>query len=271
MPDGCTTIFLHLPKAGGSTLNRIISRQYGPHEIYKVRVAPRSEIVAELNGMPAEQLRGLRMIIGHAAFGLHAAVPKPCSYITILRDPIERVISQYYYILRMPGHQQHQVLARGEQTLAEYARFVGNGQTRLISGLESNATDALHLQTAKANLENHFSLVGLTESFDQFLVLLSAELGWKLRGYRRANVTAQRPPAKMVPASTLAAIRAGNALDLELYLFARELFQRRARAQGIAFPLKVAALKLLNLAQRMRGALAGRARAAGWRANPPAR
>ena len=45
-----------------------------------------------------EKKMGIRLLKGHMPFGLHKNLPVDARYISILRDPIERVTSQYYYI-----------------------------------------------------------------------------------------------------------------------------------------------------------------------------
>ena len=45
--------------------------------------------------------------------------------------------------------------------------------------------------------------------------------------YQNRNVTADRPQQRDLPEADLAAIRAHNRLDVELYAFARELFAER--------------------------------------------
>ena len=120
----------------------------------------------------------LRLIMGHAIFGLHEHVPRPSTYITILRKPSSLVVSQYRFVLRTPGHRHHEVVT--EQAIG-FADYIGSGmslemddsQTRAIAGDLSTpfggCTDAM-LERAKANLDESFSVAGLTERFEETLV-----------------------------------------------------------------------------------------------------
>ena len=50
--------------------------------------------------------KALRMVMGHFAFGLHDMIDGSKTYLTILRDPVERILSLYFH-------------ARNEETLEE--------------------------------------------------------------------------------------------------------------------------------------------------------
>ena len=40
--------------------------------------------------IPPARLRKTRMFKGHMLFGLHEILPQPSTYITVLRDPVDR-------------------------------------------------------------------------------------------------------------------------------------------------------------------------------------
>ncbi|NEO03330.1 MAG: sulfotransferase family protein, partial [Moorea sp. SIO3I7] len=92
-------IFLHIPKTAGTTLHYIINRQYKSEYIFEVNCR---ESRNELIRMSEVQKSKIKVIRGHMEFGWHEFIAQPCTYITMLRDPVERVISFYFYILRQP-------------------------------------------------------------------------------------------------------------------------------------------------------------------------
>src|SRR4051812_30440612 len=102
-------IFLHVPKASGTTLIKLLHRWYPREEIYEVGTRPRAEHLAELRARP-----GVRLVLGHAAFGLHEAMSEPARYITVLREPVARVISQFHYTSRTPQHPLYARIRSGE-------------------------------------------------------------------------------------------------------------------------------------------------------------
>src|ERR1043165_8896095 len=91
-------IFLHVPKTAGTTLNRLIEWEYPLFEMYSVDPVLFRWSASHLWRLPQRRLKRTRMFKGHMLFGLHEILPQPATYITVLRDPIERVISAFYFM-----------------------------------------------------------------------------------------------------------------------------------------------------------------------------
>ena len=225
-----TVVFLHIGKTGGTTLRRVLRRQYTESEmmVVRARARPREETLADFAELPEAERARPRLILGHTVFGLHELVPRPSTYITLLRRPVSLVLSQYGFVRRTPGHRHHQA-AQGmglEEYLASgLAQEMNNSQTRALAGAVDvpygeNPPELLEL--AKRNVEEHFRVVGLTERFDESLVLFGLAFGWSRLSYVRANVASRR----VVPSPAgLAEIERLNALDLELYDWAERRLQ----------------------------------------------
>jgi hypothetical protein len=225
-----TVVFLHIGKTGGTTLRRVLRRQYPESEmmVVRARARPREETLADFAKLPEVERARPRLILGHTVFGLHELVPRPSTYITLLRRPVSLVLSQYGFVRRTPGHRHHQ--AAQSMGLEEYlasglAQEMNNSQTRALAGAVEvpygeNPPELLEL--AKRNVEEHCRVVGLTERFDESLVLFGLAFGWSRLSYVRANVASKR----VVPSPAgLAEIERLNALDLELYDWAEQRLQ----------------------------------------------
>ena len=90
-------IFLHLPKAGGTTLRQIFYDQYRhltKEEIYTVNRTKETPAFVELD---KTKLSEIKVLIGHFSHGIHEYLGENFTYITFLREPISRTLSQYYY------------------------------------------------------------------------------------------------------------------------------------------------------------------------------
>ena len=239
--DKRPVIFLHIPKTAGTTLHRIIERQYAPEHI--ISFGPDAhQSIADFKALREERRAQIRMLKGHMAFGLHRYFPTDSDhqrpvYFTLLRDPIERVISHYYHVLRDPTHYLYPYTEAGRMGLADFLKskvpvMLNNGQTRLVSGIWEKtpfgACDAEMLETAKQNIREHFVLVGLTERFDETLCLLRMLLGWQNDiSYVPRNVGDNRPTRDSVSAETLAVVSETNQLDIALYAYAEQLFEEK--------------------------------------------
>jgi hypothetical protein len=245
-----TIVFLHIPKTAGSTLNSIMERQYSRRQFYSLyptRLYPDGN-AKQFHSMSTEQRAQLRLLTGHVGYGFHCELPNPVTYFTLLRDPIERVISFYYYVRRNAGHYLH------DYTLAQnlsLPQFVASGSTevndnlsvRMISGhwkdIAYGQCTREMLEMAKQNLREYFAVVGLAERFDESLLLLKQAFGWRNVYYMRHNVTQDRPRQGELPVDTLNLIRQHNQLDGDLYDFARTLFEAQLNQSGLDIPAEL--------------------------------
>jgi len=247
-------IFLHIPKTAGSTLHGIIERQYPSGVLYTPDGVDHVGEARRLRELAESEFSRIRVVKGHMGFfGWHECLQAPTSYVTLLRDPVERIISHYYYVLRSPSHPTYERVTSERLSLAEYVETrltfeTSNLQTRILSGTTSRreALDRGHLGRARTNLARHFALAGLTERFDETVMLLRREFGWSMPFYRRRRVTRRRPTREQVGRETVECIAAHNALDSELYEYATELFEERVRLAGTALEREVSAFRRVN-------------------------
>jgi hypothetical protein len=116
--------------------------------------------------------------------------------------------------------------------------MLNDAQTRLLSGawgeVPFGELTADHLAQAKRNLAQ-CTVVGLTERFDESLLLMQRAFGWGDISYQRANVTQGRPKKESLDAATLAVIRQAHPLDLALYDYAQQLFAEQKRRYGVGW------------------------------------
>lgn len=263
--------FLHIPKTGGLTIaHSLLPRLYPKNEVFTTqftRMVKRTEgrgvgifdralkAAGLFSGMrkaddiwyphSLEQARehwerlpdgrraGIRLIHGtHIEYGIGETLSLPVATFTMLREPVNRALSHYYFSKEkrlppddpgLPGHMTDHVEA--------------NLQTRLLAGPQD--MDALlppgeMLARARQNLRA-CAAVGLTERFDESLLLYQKAFGWRRPYYRIQNVGRTRPPKEAMPAEILRGIEDENRLDAALYETARELFEAGVRGYGPNF------------------------------------
>lgn len=240
--SGETVIFLHIPKTGGTTLHHILDECYPRHQICSFEDANRGTQIENFKNLAPEKREAYRLIEGHLSFGFHRYVPGPSTYITFLREPIARALSFYHYAKSQRDHYLYALLnddqanlktVLSQQNATNHEFF--NLQTSMIAGDEwvdaARPADRAALERAKQNLRDHFRFAGLTEDFDASLRRLSRDFGWKVGSYRKRNVTRRKPDTE-IDAETRELLREANALDIELYQFACELFHPHRRGDG---------------------------------------
>jgi hypothetical protein len=242
--------FLHLPRTAGTTLARVIGRQYTSEAILPLYDSSTGE---EIGSVPPDRLDSLRAIVGHFYFGAHRFLARPSTYVTVLRDPVDRVISHYHFVRADPTHYLHE--SARQMSLREYVISCdlaepNNDQTRLLCGeyqgsVPHRCSDEM-LPVATKHLREHFAVVGLTEEYDRSLVLLKRVLGWSYPFYVRQNVTPRRLRKQDLPSETLRVIETYNRLDIALYRDAGALLREQIRAQGDSFDRELRAFLWLN-------------------------
>ena len=235
--------FVHIERAGGTTLHYILRNNY----LSFLTLTPSLWSNDPASVFTASDLRMLtRCLPFTRGFGGHntrvytdyeSVSSRPIRYVTFLREPIARYKS----------HFQYQVAAMGvpwtiDSFVAE-PRFA-NFMTVRIAGEED-------VDKAKELLREEFAFVGLTERFDASLILMGHALG--LRGfdlrYERQNVGRTRFDVAGIASPTIdpeleAEFRARNRLDLELYRYARDvLYPAQVARYGESLDHDVAKLR----------------------------
>lgn len=249
-----TVIFLHIPKAAGTTLHRILERQYPSDATFSIGPNAHASI-REFKKLPKSQRMAIELFRGHMPFGLHTYLPQESSYFTLLRDPVERVLSYYHFIQRTPDHYLYHLVGEQKMSLKDLLTtnepiMMNDAQVRLISGVWADVgygevTEAV-LAAAIHKLRRAFTVVGLAEQFDATLLLLQQTYGWENVFYRRENVGYNRPTHEQYDPETLALVRHYNQHDMALYAEAKALFAQQLRQQGITFSARLAWFRLLN-------------------------
>ena len=250
-------IFLHVPKSAGTTLNRLIEWEYPLFKMYSVDPVLFRWSRARLWRLPKLRLKRFSVFKGHMPFGLHTVLPQPATYITVLREPVERVISAYYFMSNYKLHPNYWKFRREGWTLEDFVRRSPreNVQTKMIAGADYDepCTEEI-LATAKDNLR-FFSVVGLTERFEESLALMKLRFGWKLASYSSFNVTRTRPKKRDLPQATLDLIAERNRFDIELYKSAATLFQAAISENSAAVSQTLRELEAARIQDPLRSRL----------------
>lgn len=259
-------IFLHIHKTGGLTLQRILRQKYAPntaqrgyrflrntlssneHEVY-------SDLESCLKAKKAEDL----YFAGHINFGVHELLPKPYTYITILREPVSRLISLYYYSVKETNSYYHSV-AKKYSCLEDFLLHsnlleLDNGQLRFIYGGGKDyfinrtpfgeCTGAM-LEQAKKNIEDNFSLVGIMERYDESMLLLKKILNWNNCFYLRRNTNKTDTSYKNIDSKILDKLARRNSLDIQLYEFAKKRLENQIQILTIDFEEELYQFKKMN-------------------------
>jgi tetratricopeptide (TPR) repeat protein len=250
-----TLIFQHVPRCGGTSLRRILKRQFDPSDVLELYGTREELELARYPTLAAVQHRTPALIAGHFPFGLHRYLPDGAVYVSMLRDPAERILSDYDYIVHNPLHVHHERVAGTGMAATEFvaapelAISNRNGLTRAFAGLSpDDPVTCESLAAARHNLRSHYAVAGLCERFDASLTLMRRAFGWPIPYYDEQNVHPAR--GRVLPDDFRAAVDAHNQIDRELFHFAQELLAQRIEAQGPSFTRELELFTALNARRR---------------------
>jgi hypothetical protein len=144
----------------------------------------------------------------------------------MFRDPIERIESLYYF-LRMPDQEAAVGLSVNDMTLVQFATdFSENWMVRSLVGVMVGPIGQPHVDVAKQILKQKF-LIGLLEEKTESLRRIEAYYGWRLPS-RVSQTCKNLHPATDRTSPEFAALFAVNVYDMQLYEYAKFLFEEQA-------------------------------------------
>src|ERR1700722_3693158 len=263
-----TLLFLHIHKTAGTTLHRIIEREYNPFRFYPTEGGRIEWFIDHFRKLSQHRREALQVVKGHMSFGLHEHLPQLSTYITFLRDPVERCISSYYYSKGNPFNPFYKRIDRESLNLPsflEIAPWNNNLQCKTIAGIDRSeyrpvevfrrmsqlgtgtvdptldrwSNEAI-LERAKENLTRYFGFVGLTERFSQSLIALKYLFGWKLSSYSSYRKSRNRPKSEALDPGIIAAVEERNRFDRALYGCGKKMFEDFISRSSIDFEKEMA-------------------------------
>lgn len=191
--DQLKIIFNHTPKAGGTSLHYFFQDLFGPDKVYRVNVRVPTEEIYTIEKMTEEEKQRYQIFQGHFKYGNHKFFSQPCLYIGIVRNPIDRIISNYYYLHRRGEEERKQKVQ--QQTLTEYFESqiegrvsAGAAQLRILTGQDD-------LAKAKEVIKRDYLMCCATEQLDRFQTVFARLYGRPDLAPKHRNVTKSRDMA----------------------------------------------------------------------------
>lgn len=229
-------VFTHIPKTAGTSLAEFFRQNIPQSSLVELYNA-----VSEISppAVPAnfeEIAHTLEAILGHVphAFAPHKALDRDKCLVTVLRDPVDRVLSHYFYTkIKDETNQLSMLINEKDISLREfvsapYTLAVDNLLVRYLCDEDPRSIDwgectEQMLDQAKHNLAYQYDIIGLTESYDAFVEEMRWVFGFDQPIDSYANVNKKRPKVDEIDRETLDAIAGLNRFDIELFEFARQL------------------------------------------------
>lgn len=210
--------FIHISKTAGTTMHALLQQHFGQSAIYPYRGIGESGILVNQNAAPLEMPLSFQTVVsGHFPLWWLRDNNLASFCFTILRDPIERVISHYFFkvqygypSLGLPVHSPLDV--------------VPNLMCRMLASDLTLDGDAL-LEDAIQNLA-HLDFIIFFDDFEGGVKRLFRKLGIAHQGnIPRLNKTKR---GEELDVSIIEEVRKKNALDIKLYRYALNCLRNKS-------------------------------------------
>ncbi len=267
-------IFLHIPRTGGNTMQAIFQhcfpdQHFNPELAYgdtALSLRSTRRIAEKFRQLPVEKQRAVRCMIGApCTMDVDAIFDRPSKFFTIVRHPVDRVISNFFNLRRL----SHLPFYHGfikDLTFEQYldsgiGLYNYNQQVRMLSGcpeldapwdLESRSTSSpverRHLEMAKRNIEERFIAAAPLEEFAALVWFLKRLYGWPFHRvlFSIHNENPNRLKLAAVPEATRKRLETLNQYDIEIYEWVKARFAKQIQAMEPHFTREVRLFKMLN-------------------------
>jgi hypothetical protein len=222
-------IFDHLPKCGGTSLSHYLEDNYPYHKTFSINGhSPKLQLgsIAKFKSYSEPKRLSFSLVKGHGADQLFDYCSPDSFKVTVLREPIDRIISHYYYVKRQPSHYLYHDVMSKNMSLFDYVDSglsieLRNYYTTHFCKLPANEVTLLGeeaVEIALRNISLNYNLVGFVDNLDNFMNKLSelCDLKPSLK-LNKANVTSNRKKVEEIDQATLSKIAEVNNLDILLY------------------------------------------------------
>jgi hypothetical protein len=223
--------FMHIGKTAGTSVQHTLLEAMAGAAIFH-------ESLENFDVVSAAELSINDLVIGHFTYQ-HVKKLRPDRLLmTFLRDPVERVISNYSFLRSespMSNYSRRAIEAARALTLREFllceepaVRMVtANCQAKWLA-YDIRPKHQSRISSLQGEAERNlasFDFVGIVEYFSESIAALSREIGVELV-IKRLNVTGARFSEPPVSSEDVELIRRMNAVDIALYQGARRKFER---------------------------------------------
>jgi hypothetical protein len=205
---------VHVPKTGGTALLGTLNAILGRDKVYWIaHDHPRSD----WENSSSEDFDRYSVVGGHAEAPHFDKIRRPKIFLAILREPVERAVSLFSYILTGPDdHHPLRETLRGLSIMealercAEFRRQVENFQCTMIGGAPT-------LSSAVQSLYARDWFIGPLAQLDEIFERVCAEYGWPFARPIRDNVGTPGYPDRYVSEEARAFLSSLNREDHLLY------------------------------------------------------
>ncbi len=219
-------VFDHIPKCAGTAVYDFVSKYYSYREKYGTGV--KIDAVNKFKNSSEKKRYNYKLISGHLTYLLLDYVRQDAIVTTVFREPIDRIISHYYYAKMHKGHYLHKrAFIDNNFTVKEYCTLIksvelNNFYIRRFSGLnekEIKTSPKKAIAQAYDYIDKKYDIVGFQDNIPYFMDKLIEKTNLPKGSYKDKviNKSLNKKSVKDLDTETINVIGNHNSLDIELY------------------------------------------------------
>ncbi|WP_417464699.1 sulfotransferase family 2 domain-containing protein [Kordiimonas sp.] len=220
-------VSVHVRKCAGSSFRKALQEYYknsirldygdqiGSSDPQSIAIRKRTH--RQVEDHKVEIAKRFRIVHGHFYAKKYECVPTVKRYATILRDPVARLLSNYFYLKRNPErtNPDANIVHQHGATLEDYINFpdAQNVQAQFLDGVPLTS----------------FDFVGITEDYANSIRLFNRLFRAQLQASHSENTNPKGENQYDVSPEIVSLIKKRNEQDVELYEKAKEFFRADCR------------------------------------------
>lgn len=219
-----TLLFMHIPKAAGTSFREAIARNYKMSEIAYLYPQEPGFRIRSLEELPLDQRSRTRLMAGHEVYyGVHENIPNECLYFAVVRDPITRVWSNYVHLLQTKDARIFYEAKPGsiEEMFESKSRGdIDNVMVRFFAGLPYVPVGTVNrdmYEMAKHNAQLAFPYIGQQTDLNRAYAWLREKLDWHIESSVPLMNITEYSSAQQCRESDRKIIKHFNEWDCRLY------------------------------------------------------
>ncbi len=168
-------VFNHLAKTGGSSLYFFFLKLLGEQACFRYKKRNAADEAPSIKDLSDQDKARYRFFQQHLPYGDHVFFDAPCLYLGVVRDPIDRLISNYHYNLEKAVEPIKAATKR--MTLTDFIETRLEGKANFGSSSTNFLTGVRNSKRAAEVVEKEYLMICTTEQLNDFQAVLARLFG----------------------------------------------------------------------------------------------